>query len=62
MEGQLLPGKHYVELKPDFSDIEEKVKFYDQHQDQALKIIQHANFFTSSLKIFRKNISLSFWY
>ena len=50
MEGQLLPGKHYVELKPDFSDIEEKVKFYDQHQDQALKIIQHANLFCQQFK------------
>jgi len=42
MEGRLLPGVHYVELRPDFDDLEEKVDYYDRHEDEAIGIVANA--------------------
>jgi hypothetical protein len=42
MEGRLEAGRHYVELRPDFEDLEEKVRHYERHADEALAIIQNA--------------------
>jgi hypothetical protein len=43
MEGLLRPSIHYVQLKDDYSDIEEKVKYYIDHSDEAEKIIYNAH-------------------
>ena len=43
MEGKLKPDYHYIEIKPDFSDIEDKLKYYIEHPDEAQKIIDHAH-------------------
>lgn len=43
MEGRLIPGIHYVELKDDFSDLEEKIEYYNQNVSEALMIVRHAN-------------------
>jgi hypothetical protein len=43
MEGLLKPGFHYVELKDDYSDLEEKIKFYSTNIDEAEIIIRNAN-------------------
>ena len=43
MEGLLVPGVHYVELKEDFSDLEEKIEYYNLHTSEALEIIEHAH-------------------
>lgn len=43
MEGQLVPSKHYVLLKDDCSDIEEKIDYYSIHTSEALEIIKNAN-------------------
>ena len=45
MEGRLEPGVHYVALKDDFSDLEEKIAYYNQDQnlDEALAIIANAH-------------------
>jgi hypothetical protein len=43
MEGTLIPGVHYVELKDDFSDIEEKMEYYNSHPREAKKIAENAN-------------------
>ena len=43
MEGALEPGKHFVLLKSDFSDLEEKVAYYTEHTDEAETIIEHAH-------------------
>lgn len=42
MEGRLLAGFHYVELKSDYSDLEEKVSFYLSHPGEAIKILENA--------------------
>ncbi|WP_251048411.1 glycosyl transferase family 90 [Halomonas sp. ISL-56] len=43
MEGTLLPDYHYVQLKDDYSDLEEKVIFYRDNPAEAKKIIANAN-------------------
>lgn len=43
MEGALVPDFHYVLLKDDHSDLEEKVHFYNEHPEQAQQIIANAN-------------------
>ena len=43
MEGTLIPNYHYIEVKPDFSDLEERLTYYIEHPDEAEAIIQHAH-------------------
>lgn len=43
MEGKLIPNHHYVLLKDDYSDLEEKVAYYSEHTDEALEIIRNAH-------------------
>lgn len=43
MEGTLIPNYHYVEIKPDFSDLEERMNYYIEHPDEAQRIIEHAH-------------------
>jgi hypothetical protein len=43
MEGTLVPGIHYVEVRPDFADLDEKVAYYENHPDEAEAIIDAAN-------------------
>jgi hypothetical protein len=42
MEGRLQAGVHYVQLKDDFSDLEEKIDFYCRFPEAALAIIENA--------------------
>jgi hypothetical protein len=46
MEGLLQPGVHYVEIADDFSDVEEKIDYYENHPDEAEQIIANANAYT----------------
>ena len=43
MEGTLMPNYHYIEVKDDFSDLEERLQYYINHPDEAEAIIQHAH-------------------
>ncbi len=43
MEGTLEAGKHYIEVKDDFSDFEEKVNYYLANSEEAEKIIRNAH-------------------
>src|SRR5690606_29582030 len=43
MESTLIPDFHYVCIKDDYSDLEEKLKHYIQHPNEALKIIANAH-------------------
>ncbi len=42
MEGALQAGIHFVELKPDFSDLNETVEYYLENPDAAEEIIRNA--------------------
>jgi Arabidopsis thaliana protein of unknown function (DUF821). len=43
MEGTLIPDYHYVLIKDDYSDLEERMRYYIEHQDEALRIIENAH-------------------
>jgi len=43
MEGTLIPNYHYIEVKEDFSDLEERLQYYIDHPDEAEAIIHHAH-------------------
>ena len=50
MEGRLIPGHHYVLLKDDCSDLEEKIDYYSENMDEALYIIKNANKYVDIFK------------
>jgi len=50
MEGKLIPNYHYVLLKDDYSDLEEKINYYSTHTDKAEKIINNAHIYIEQFK------------
>jgi hypothetical protein len=47
MEGQLIPDYHYVQIKDDYSDLEERLNHYIAHPDEAQAIIDNAHRYLS---------------
>ena len=43
MEGTLIGGKHYIEIKPDYSDLEEKLIFYINNPEKCEEIVNNAH-------------------
>lgn len=50
MEGTLIPNYHYIEIKPDFSDLEERLHYYIKYENEAQEIIRHAHEYVSQFK------------
>lgn len=50
MEGLLKENFHYVLLKDDYSDLEEKILYYSEHIDEANKIIANAHEYIEQFK------------
>ncbi|RBO78472.1 glycosyl transferase family 90 [Marinomonas aquiplantarum] len=59
MEGMLKPDYHYVLLKDDFSDLEEKILYYNAHPEEAKTIIQNANEYVIDFKDDEKELLVS---
>ncbi|GAA4902903.1 glycosyl transferase family 90 [Mucilaginibacter defluvii] len=43
MEGRLIPNVHYIHIKDDFSDLEERLQYYITHPAEAREIALNAN-------------------
>jgi hypothetical protein len=43
MEGRVEPDVHYVELRRDFADLEEKIRYFEAHPADARRIVANAN-------------------
>ena len=43
MEGCLKAGTHYVRVAADFDDLEDKLRYYERHPEEARAIIRNAN-------------------
>ncbi len=43
MEGELIGGKHFIEIKSDYSDLEDQLNFYNSNPDECFKIIENAH-------------------
>ena len=50
MEDLLIPNFHYVEIKPDFSDLYEKYLWCENNQEKCIEIINNANKFMNTFK------------
>lgn len=59
MEGKLIPNYHYIEIKSDLSDLEERLKYYIEHTEEARQIIKHANEYVSQFKNSRREKLIS---
>lgn len=54
MEGRLVGGVHYVEIRPDFSDLEEKMDHYSNHLDELRTIVDNANRYVAQFRDTRR--------
>jgi hypothetical protein len=59
MEGRLVPDYHYIEIKPDFSDVEERLTHYINHPEEAEAIIRHAHEWVSQFRDTRRETLIS---
>ncbi|MCD8072994.1 MAG: lipopolysaccharide biosynthesis protein [Alistipes sp.] len=50
MEGKLIPDHHYIEVKSDFSDLEEKLNYYIEHPKEAQRIIDNAHRYVAQFR------------
>ena len=50
MEGKLIPDYHYIQIKDDYSDVEEKINYYIKNTDKLKIISKNANEYTSQFK------------
>lgn len=50
MEGKLKAGVHYVEVRDDFLDIEDRMNYYSSRPDEALQITSAANEFAKQFQ------------
>jgi hypothetical protein len=49
-EGTLIPNYHYIQIKSDYSDLEERLLYYIEHTAEAEAIIQHAHDYVRPFK------------
>ena len=50
MEGRLVAGVHYVEIRRDFADLGEKIGYFNEHPDEAVEIVRNANAYTRQFR------------
>ena len=59
MEGTLKPDVHYIEINDDFSNAEQKIKYYIEHPNKVLKIIENAQDHVKQFKYSRREKLIS---
>ena len=59
MEGKLQAGVHFVEVKDDFSDLDEKMDYYLAHPEEAKAIISNAQQWVAQFKDAKREKLLS---
>ncbi|MBZ9729461.1 glycosyltransferase family 90 protein [Salegentibacter sp. JZCK2] len=47
MEGKLIANQHYIEIKEDYSDLEERLNYFIENPEEAHQIIKNANEYVS---------------
>jgi hypothetical protein len=50
MEAALIPDYHYVLIKDDYSDLEEKMDYFINHEDKALELIKNSHEYISQFR------------
>jgi hypothetical protein len=50
MEGTLVPNYHYILINDDYSDLEERLKYYIEHTEETLGIVSNANEYVNQFR------------
>ncbi|WP_418361113.1 glycosyl transferase family 90 [Sphingobacterium detergens] len=50
MEGRLIPDYHFICIKEDYSDLEDKLNYYIENKEQAKRIVNNANEYIAQFK------------
>lgn len=50
MEGRLIAGEHYVQLRDDYADLIEKIDYYATHAGESVAIIRAANQWVAQMR------------
>ncbi len=50
MDGRLIPGVHYVEIRADLTDLEERMNHYITHPDEAEAILRNAHEYVAQFR------------
>ena len=59
MEGELIPNYHYILIKDDYSDLEEKLNYYKKNTDELKRIAKNANQYTNQFRDINKEKLIS---
>jgi hypothetical protein len=59
MEGRLIPNYHYIEIKADYSDLEDRLTYYMHHTEEALQLIENAHQYTAQFRDSKKEDLIS---
>ena len=58
-ESFLVPGRHFIEIRPDYADIEEKVDYFLDHPIETQEIIGEANRFCEPFKDLERQFEIA---
>lgn len=50
MEGRLVPDYHFICIKDDYSDLEERLNYFIHHDDKAIQIVKNAHDYIAQFK------------
>ncbi len=59
MEGRLIPDYHFICIKDDYSDLNEKLTYYAQNTAEALKIVCNAHQYIDQFKDQKRENSIA---
>lgn len=59
MEGRLIPDYHFICIKDDYSDLNEKLTYYAQNTAEALKIVRNAHQYIDQFKDQKRENSIA---
>ena len=59
MENKLIPEKHYIEIKEDYSDLESRIEYYIKNPKKCKRIIKNANDYVVQFKNKRREDIIS---
>lgn len=59
MEGKLVPNVHYLEVKHDYSDLEERIAYCEANPEYAKQIIKNANEYVRQFRNSRRELLIS---
>lgn len=59
MESTLVPDYHYVCISDDYSDLEERLRYYISHPDEACAIIEHNHEFVNQFRDTKRETVIS---